>query len=79
MRKVGKKLLTNAGSETNVYALKGKTGRITKEIPVNGRGYVKVGGEEWSAVEKNNQLLTIDTNVVIVDVEGNKLIVEKQD
>lgn len=79
MRKLGKKILTNAGSETNVYALKGKIGRVIKEIPANGKGYVKVGGEEWSAVEKNNLPLAEDINVLIVDIEGNKLIVEKQD
>lgn len=79
MRKLGKKILTNAGSETNVFALKGKIGRVTKEIPANGKGYVKVGSEEWSAVEKNNLPLAEDINVLIVDIEGNKLIVEKQD
>lgn len=78
MRKLGKKILSNPRSDTNVYALKGKLGLITKEIPEHGRGQVKIGGEEWSAIAKDNQHIELNSKVNVVDIEGNKLIVEKQ-
>ena len=77
MRKLGKKLLTNTGEETNVFALKGKTGFVTREIPAEGKGNVKIGGEEWSAVEVNAKPVEMNAKVMVVGVEGNKLIVEK--
>ena len=78
MRKLGKKILKVADKETNVYALKGKPGTVTKAIPAHEKGRVKVDSEEWSAVEKTNLPLEDGTKVVVVDIDGNKLIVEKQ-
>ena len=77
MRKLGKKVLSHPGSETNVFALKGKQGFVTKEIPLDGKGYVKIGGEEWVAVEENQQAVELDAKVTIVGIEGNKVIVQK--
>ncbi len=76
-RRVGKKLLRNAGGETNVSALKGKTGFITKAIPLEGKGYVKVGGEEWVAVTEDGSEIELNTKVTVLDIEGNKLLVTK--
>jgi membrane protein implicated in regulation of membrane protease activity len=76
MRKLGKKILSVTSRDTNVYALKGKTGIVKKAIPEHGKGYVKVGGEEWSAIEKDNKALELDTKVKVIDIDGNKLIVE---
>ncbi len=78
MRKLGKKILSTPGNETNVFALKGKLGIVTKEIPDHGKGSVKVGGEEWSAIAKDNQLIKLNSKVNVIDIEGNKLIVEMQ-
>ena len=50
LRKFSKKLISSKSEETNIFALKGKTGLVTRKIPVDGRGYVKIGGEEWSAI-----------------------------
>ncbi len=79
MRKLGKKVLSNPGSETNVYALKGKTGFVVKTIPEDGRGYVKIGGEEWVAVDADNHTIEEHVKVKVVDIDGNKLIVSKAD
>lgn len=76
-RKIGKKILRNAGGETNVFALKGKVGFVTAAIPAEGKGRVKVGGEEWVAVAQNNEAIELDAKVNIIDVEGNKLVVIK--
>ena len=77
MRKLGKKVLKNPGSETNVFALKGKTGTITKEIPSEGKGYVKMGGEEWPAIEEQQLAVELGAKVEVVGIDGNKLIVKK--
>lgn len=76
-RKLAKKVLRHPGSETNVFALKGKTGFITKAIPAEGKGYVKVGGEEWVAVTKDESAVELNAKVTVLDIEGNKLVVEK--
>jgi membrane protein implicated in regulation of membrane protease activity len=77
MRKVAKKFLKAPLTDTNVYALKGKNGHVTKAIPAEGKGYVKIGGEEWSAISKDTKEIEKDAKVVVSDIEGNKLIVEK--
>jgi len=77
MRKLGKKVLAHPGSETNVYALKGKTGYITQAIEADGRGYVKVGSEEWAAISQNGESIELNTKVEVEEIEGNKLIVKK--
>lgn len=75
MRKLGKKLLANPGSETNVFALKGKPGIVTKSIPVDAKGYIKIGGEEWSAISEDNSHISEGTRVIVTGMDGNKLIV----
>lgn len=74
-RKISKKLISEESVPTNVDALKGKQGTVVKEIPVDGRGYVKVGGEEWSAISSKNEKIMIGKKVIIQKIEGNKLIV----
>ena len=77
MRKLGKKLLSNTGSNTNVYALKGKNGIVTKEIPSEGKGYVKIGGEEWPAIEVEQKAIELGAKVIVEGIDGNKVIVKK--
>ena len=74
-RKFSKKLISTNYEETNVKALVGKTGKVTQVIPANEKGYVKIGGEEWAAVSKDNNKIDKDTRVTIKDIEGNKVIV----
>lgn len=76
MRKIGKKILSVTDKDTNVYALKGQVGIVTKAIPEHGKGYVKIGGEEWSAIEKDNKAIDLDTKVTVLNIDGNKVIVE---
>lgn len=78
-RKLGKRVLRNVGDETNVYALKGKIGYITKAIPAEGKGYAKIGGEEWTAVSTDDKPICVNTKVTVIDIEGNKLIVSKSE
>ncbi len=69
-------------AETNVDALKGQKGVVIKEIHPNSfgpssLGRVKVGGEEWPAQVVDNVMLQKGTVVVVVQVQGNRLIVTK--
>lgn len=74
-RKLSKKLISTNYEDTNVKALLGKTGKVIQEIPANEKGYVKIGGEEWAAVSKDNKEIKKDTRVRISDIDGNKVIV----
>lgn len=74
-RKFSKKLISADYEDTNVKALVGKTGKVTQKIPANEKGYVKIGGEEWAAVAKDNGEIAKDVQVTINDIEGNKVIV----
>jgi len=76
-RKLGKKVLAHPAGETNVNALKGKTGHITKAIPDEGKGYVKVESEEWVAVSEDEKAIALNARVEVVKVDGNKLVVRK--
>jgi membrane protein implicated in regulation of membrane protease activity len=77
MRKISKKLMPVNTEETNIFALKQKTGTVVKEILPDSRGYVKVGGEEWSAVSEQNVKIEAGNKVIVSAVEGNKLVVNK--
>ena len=75
LRKFSKKLIPETSEETNIYALKGRSGIITKDILPDSRGYVKIEGEEWSAISSDNKKIEKDEKVVIDTIEGNKAIV----
>ena len=77
MRKVYEKLFSKEKTETNVYALIGKQGLVIREIPQDGRGEVKVGGEIWAAVAENNIGINNSEKVEVLSIDGNKLIVKK--
>ncbi len=76
-RKLSRKIMSKSSEETNIYALKGQIGKVVKEIPVDGRGYVKIEGEEWSAKSSTNILIKVGHKVEILSVTGNKLIVKE--
>ncbi len=76
LRKFSKKLISESSEETNIFALIGKTGMVVKEIPEDGKGYVKVGSEEWSAIAEDGKNIKDGQKILINSVEGNKLIVK---
>lgn len=78
LKKLGKKLISDKSKPTNVSALIGKIGKVTKKIPIDGKGYVKIGGEEWPAMEINNREVEVDSKVIVKNIDGNKVIVEKK-
>jgi len=63
-------------NDSNIYALKYKTGVVTKIILPHQKGYVKIDGEEWSAVSEDQTATISEGSVVkIRKTEGNKVIV----
>ena len=75
-RFAGTLLKKSENIESNVYALKDKLGTVTKIILPSKKGYVKIEGEEWSAVSSDSSETISEGNLVkILKIEGNKAIV----
>ncbi len=77
MRRLGRKVLEHPGRETNVFALVGKKAIVIDDIPADGKGHVKIGGEEWAAVVHDGKPLAKGSKVTVLEIEGNKVIVEE--
>lgn len=79
MKKFAGFLLKTDNVESNVSALIGKTGSVTKIITPAKRGYVKIEGEEWSAISSDSkQIIPEGSFIKVIKLEGNKLIVTLQ-
>jgi membrane protein implicated in regulation of membrane protease activity len=80
--KIAKKTLyrSNEEIETNIHALKGKKGIVTEKIDaLHFTGRVKIGGESWKAQPYDEGTIQEGSTVQVVDIEGNKAIVKKQE
>lgn len=62
---------------TNSDRVIGKIGEVTKKIEKNKYGEVKVFGNTWTAYCKEE--LDVGTKVKVLEIEGVKLIVEKEE
>ena len=65
--------------ETNLELIVNHTGRVGEEI-VNDleRGAVKINGIIWNARTENGETVAVDELVNVIQIKGNKLIVEKK-
>ena len=70
------RLIVPKKSKTNLDRVIGMTGIVTEEITKNEVGEVKVDGKKWSAVAKSK--INVGDEVIIKDIDGVKLIVEKE-
>ena len=61
--------------KTNVDSLVGRIAVVTEDIIDGNRGVVKLDSQEWSAISSDN--LVKGTKVVVLSIEGNKLIVKE--
>lgn len=62
--------------KTNMYSIIGKVGIVTKEInSIEGSGQIKVEGEIWSAICKNETIIPKGTKVEVLEIQGVKAIV----
>lgn len=76
-RPLAKRLTGNdPASLTNYQALIGKIGVVTLEIDnTKSQGYVKIGGEEWSARSSTEDIIKVGEKVIVQELDGNKVIV----
>jgi membrane protein implicated in regulation of membrane protease activity len=76
-----RRLLHAGGSElrSGVDALLGKTGYVTERIEPGARpGRVTVEGEDWRGASLDDTVLEPGTRVMVIQVDGTTLIVEKE-
>jgi len=74
-RKVCDKFLKNS-KPNNVNTMVGKLGKVTVDIvPIDGKGQVKINGETWSAVSMDNSTITKDTEIIVKEINGVKVVV----
>lgn len=80
LRKVALKFLSKSKekTETNMDTIIGTKTKLLTDITEDEMGTVKVNGVVWSAKTENDEAIKKDEYVKIVKVEGNKLIVEKE-
>ncbi|MGE0206982.1 MAG: NfeD family protein [Candidatus Babeliales bacterium] len=62
--------------ESNMFALVGKTGIITKAAQAQEFGQVKIGGQIWSCRGVHDQAMQEGSRVRIVRVQGAHVVVE---
>ncbi len=78
LRPIVKKFMKNNIVDTNIDEIVGKKGYMTEDYTDSTRGEVKINGILWTAVNtEENVTLPKGTKVVVLAVEGNKLIVKK--
>jgi membrane protein implicated in regulation of membrane protease activity len=71
-----KKFKVNKFEPTNSDRVIGKIAEVTKEIKPDKYGEVEVYGVTWLAASESKQV--VGSKVVVKEIEGNKLIVEKE-
>lgn len=76
-RPLCRRLMKGKKEKTNAEALVGKTCLVTEEINnITEQGEVKVGGLCWSARAADGRVISVGTEVTIVEISGVKLIVK---
>ena len=62
----------------NIDALEGKTGRVLEEInPQKNSGRVLVYGDDWKAESEDQSIIAVDSQIEVVKVDCNILIVKQ--
>lgn len=79
MKPLVNKLFKTKDVPMNNKAVIGKNGIVTQTIDnINSKGQVKVSGELWSAISKeDDEIIEKGATVLIEDINGVKLIVKK--
>ena len=69
-------LLKNTDEKTNIDSLIGREAKLLKSISLGELGEVKLGDVVWTVTTKDETPLSAGTLIKIVQVQGNKLIVQ---
>ena len=73
------KYLNNKTEKTNAESLIGKTGIVKKRIVnIKGQGMVYIQGMEWTARSADDDEIPEETEVIVEEIQGVKLIVSKK-
>lgn len=75
-RPIAVKYLKVGRHRTNSDSLVGEIGVVIMDITEHKTGQVKVRGQIWTAVAESDDLISEGTEVVIIAIEGVKLIVK---
>ena len=76
-RPLVKKILKEKDTPTNSNRIIGEKGLVTSEInPTLGIGQIKILGETWSAKTEDNSILSVDTEVTVIKIDGVKAVVK---
>ena len=71
-----KKFAKTKDVKTNAFSIIGQNGIVTKEIDsINAKGQVKIDGETWSAVGKDDMNIPKGTEVEVLEIKGVKAVV----
>ena len=71
-----KKFAKTKNIKTNAFSIIGQNGIVTREIDsINAKGQVKIDGETWSAVGKNDIDIPKGTEVEVLEIKGVKAVV----
>jgi membrane protein implicated in regulation of membrane protease activity len=73
---IAQKSLKIGATKTNVEELVGKKAIVTKKINEHEPGLVKVKGQIWTAISEDGNDIEVGTEVIVVMVEGVKLVVK---
>ena len=64
-------------TKTNAFSIIGKKALVIKNIDsINKSGQIKVNGEVWSAIGKNDDKIEKGTEVEVVSINGVKAVVK---
>ncbi|MBM7453496.1 membrane protein implicated in regulation of membrane protease activity [Acholeplasma morum] len=75
-RPLSKRFMDKEVIRTNADRMIGMHGIVTTEIPFDGKGEVKVNSQVWTAFSTSKTPIIQGTRVVILDIVGNKLLVD---
>lgn len=74
---LSRKLLANR-EKTNYESVIGQSAKVIEEIDnIDNKGTVMLNGLEWTARSVDDRVISVDTIVEVVKVEGVKVIVKK--
>lgn len=78
VRQICRKMLFKTDEKTNVEAFAGKRTKLITAIGTNENfGTLKFNGIIWNALSEDNKEIPADSEVEVVKVDGNKMIVKQ--
>ena len=78
-RPIAMKYLKIGKTKTNINSYIGEKGIVLKKISPLSTGQVKVRGQVWTAKSLNDEEIQEKERIVVVSVEGVKLVVKKEE